>query len=131
MKIAKYRQLTQVHLVHKIWRSELELALQEVTFWEQLLGALGEGLDAHVTDADTWKGELSQLHHFRRTGKRLLQEVNEVDEQLASGVRGNHGLDADTRLNHQYLRQEMDSFHTDFRAFKSEIRQYIVLQPTF
>lgn len=131
MKAEKYRQLTDVHLLQRIWRNELELALQEVDFWEKLLGTLSEGLDARVTDSDTWKAELSQLHHFRRLAKRLLDEIKEIDEQVAAGVRVDHVLDADTRLNHQYLRQEMDSFHTDFRTFKSDIRQYMILQPTF
>ncbi|ADB39549.1 hypothetical protein [Spirosoma linguale] len=131
MNTAKYRQLTDVHLLQRIWRNELELALQEVNFWEELLGTLSEGLSDRVTESDTWKGEISQLHHFRRLSKRLLDEIRDVDEQVAAGVRADHVLDADTRLNHQYLRQEMDSFHADFRTFKSEIRQYMVLQPTF
>lgn len=131
MKAEKYRQLTEVHLLHRIWRNDLELALQEVNFWEDLLGTLGEGLDSTVTDAETWKAEVSQLHHFRRLINRLLEEIQETDRQVAAGVQFEHILDADTRQNHQYLRIEMDSFLADFRAFKTEIRPYLVALPTF
>ncbi|GAB4048892.1 hypothetical protein [Spirosoma litoris] len=131
MKAQKYRQLTEVHLLHRIWRSDLELALQEVNFWEALLGTLSEGLGPTATDADSWKEELSQLHHFRRLINRLLEEIQTIEKQVAAGVQFDHILDPDTRLNHQYLRQEMDSFHTDFRAFKTDIRHYMVALPTF
>lgn len=131
MRTEKYRQLNQIHLLHRIWRNELSLAIQEVNFWEDMLGALGEGMSPAVTDADTWKAEISQLHHFRRLSKRLLEELQTVDSEVASGVRFDHVLDTGARQDHQYLREEMDSFHTDFRAFKTEIRNYIVAQPTF
>ncbi|MVM39380.1 hypothetical protein GO730_20385 [Spirosoma sp. HMF3257] len=131
MRAEKYRQLNQVHMMHRIWRNELSLALQEVDFWEDLLGSLGENMTSEATDAEVWKAEISQLHHFRRLIKRLSDEIQEIDGQVANGVRFDHVLDTDTRQDHQYLREEMDSFHADFRAFKSEIRNYIVAQPTF
>ncbi|WP_020597672.1 hypothetical protein [Spirosoma panaciterrae] len=129
MKTEKYRQLTDVHLLHRIWRSELELALQEVNFWEDLLGTLNEAIDPTSIPIDTWQTEISQLHHFRRWIKRLLNEIEEVNEQVALGVRFDQVLDKDTRQNHQYLREEMDSFHSDFRTFKNHIRQYLSAQP--
>ncbi|MBN8824186.1 MULTISPECIES: hypothetical protein [unclassified Spirosoma] len=129
MKTDKYRQLTDVHLLHRIWRSELELALQEVNFWEDLLGTLDETINPTLMPVETWQTEISQLHHFRRLIKRLLNEIQEVNEQVALGVRFDQVLDKDTRLNHQYLREEMDSFHTDFRTFKNDIRQYLAAQP--
>ncbi|QIP13719.1 hypothetical protein G8759_14385 [Spirosoma aureum] len=132
MKAEKYRQLSYVHLLNQIWRSDLEIALLEVNFWENLLNTLDTDLDpAHSNHDSTWKTEISQLHHFRRLIKRLLDEIQELEKQLATGVQTDHVLDADTRLNHQYLRLELDSFHADFRAFKTEIRQYITAQPTF
>ncbi|MBC8151717.1 MAG: hypothetical protein H7Z72_02285 [Bacteroidetes bacterium] len=131
MKAEKYHQLSEVHLMQRIWRNELELAAQEVRFWEDLLGTLGEGLDPGVTGADTWQAEIDQLHHFQRLTKRLLDEIHTVDTEVADGVREGHVLDGETRLDHRYLRREMDSFHTDFRAFKTEIRKYMVAQPTF
>ena len=75
MKAEKYSQLSEVHLLQRIWRNELELAAQEVKFWEDLLGTLGEGLDPGVTDADTWQTETNQLHHFQRLTKRLPVEM--------------------------------------------------------
>lgn len=129
MSTEKYRQLSRTHLLHRIWQNELELALQEVNFWEDLLGTLGEGLDPAITDG--WQAEIGQLHHFRRLTKRLLAEVHTIDSELASGARTDHILDSEVRLNHQYLREEMDSFHTDFRSFKTKIRQYLIAQPTF
>lgn len=131
MNAKKYHQLSEVHLLHRIWQNELELALQEVTFWETLLAVLNEGVDPAPASLDTWRQEIDQLHHFRRLSTRLLKEIQTVNEQIATGVRFDHVLDGETRLDHQYLRESMDSFHTDFRAFKTEIRQYMVAQPTF
>lgn len=131
MRAQKYNQLSEVHLLQRIWRNELELAAQEVKFWEDLLSTLGEGLAPGVTDADTWQAEINQLRQFGRLTKRLLDEIHTIDAEVAEGVQSGHVLNSETRLDHRYLRQEMDSFHTDFRAFKTEIRRYMVAQPTF
>ncbi|UFH57104.1 hypothetical protein [Spirosoma sp. KNUC1025] len=132
MRTDKYHQLNEVHLLQRIWRSELELALQQVTFWEELLGSLDENLDANKTTFDdTWQMELGQLHHFRRLIKRLQEDLQSLDEQVALGVRTDHVLDKETRLNQQYLREEMDSFHADFRTFKNGVRRYIAAEPAF
>lgn len=129
MRTDKYRQLSDIQLLHRIWRSELDLALQEVNFWEDLLGALNENLDPVTTE--TWQMELGQLHHFRRLIKRLQEEMRDLDKAIATGVLFDKVLDTDTRLDQQYLREEMDSFHADFRAFKTEIRKYIASEPAF
>lgn len=132
MKAETYRQLTDVHLLNRIWGSDLEIALHEVNFWEILLNSLDADLDpVPATHDETWKKELGQLHHFRKVIKRLQEDLKMLDEQLAFGVRGDHVLDTDTRQNHQNLREEMDHFHADFRAFKTEIRHYVTAQPTF
>lgn len=131
MKTEKYRQLSEVHLMQRIWRSELELALLELDFWEDLLDTLNQSFHADVTDADTWRVEIGQLHHFRRLSKRLLGEIEAINGEVAIGVRIGQVMDKESRLDHQYLRREMDSFHADFRAFKTEIRQFMVVQPTF
>lgn len=132
MRTEKYRQLIDVHLLHRVWQSELDIALQEVNFWEELLNSLNADTEPDPSERDeTWKTELAQLHHFRRLIKRLQEEMQELDEQIAAGVRVDHVLDTDSRLTHQYVQAEMDSFHADFRAFKTEIRQYITAQPTF
>ncbi|MGF7216217.1 hypothetical protein GGR92_002382 [Spirosoma lacussanchae] len=131
MKPEKYRQLTEAHLLHRIWRNELELALQEVNFWEELLGTLNEITVAGAEADTTWTAELSQLHHFRRLSKRLLQDIDTLESEVAKGVRLGRILDAETRLDHQYLRTEMDSFHTDFRTFKTDIRRYMTELPAF
>ncbi|RYF78469.1 MAG: hypothetical protein EOO39_01385 [Cytophagaceae bacterium] len=84
MKSTTYRQLTSVHLLHRIWHNELELALQEVTFWEELLGTLSEVEHPKAAEAQTWQTEINQLHHFRRLTKRLLDDIQTVDQQLAT-----------------------------------------------
>ncbi|GAB3949643.1 hypothetical protein GCM10028805_26240 [Spirosoma harenae] len=129
MKAEKYRKLMEVHMLHRIWRNELELALQEVNFWEELFNTLSIGQD-FTEDSIDWQNEVGQLHHFRRLCTRLLEEIKQLEGQLTHGVQIAHVLDADTRLNHQYIREAMDSFHTDFRRFKTEIRQYLVEQFT-
>jgi hypothetical protein len=58
----------------------------------------------------------------------LSTELHAVESELAAGVSTGHPLDTDTRLDHQYLREEMDAFHTDFWAFKTTLRQYIAHQ---
>ncbi|CCH53784.1 hypothetical protein BN8_02906 [Fibrisoma limi BUZ 3] len=131
MNKEKYRQLIDVHVLHQIWTSELQLALQEVDFWEKLLGTLNEGLDPTLTDEKSWRNELSQLHHFRRLTTRLLDEIRLINAEVADGVRTNSVLNRENRLDHQYLRLEVASFLADFRKFRTEIRHYLVAQPTF
>ncbi|MBO0951798.1 hypothetical protein [Fibrella forsythiae] len=131
MKATTYRQLTSVHLLHRIWHNELELALQEVLFWQELLGTLSEVEHPKAAEAQTWQTEINQLHHFRRLITRLRNDVQTVDQELAMSVRFEHVPAKETRLDHQYLREEMDSFHADFRTFKASIRQFIVTKTTF
>lgn len=131
MKKEKYQQLVDVHVLHQIWTSELQLTLQEVDFWEKLLGTLNEGLDPTVTDEKSWRNELSQLHHFRRLATRLLDEIGLVNAEVADGVRTGTVLNRENRLDHQYLRMEMASFSADFRTFRAGIRRHLIAQPTF
>lgn len=81
----KYRQLTKVHLLHRIWHSELNLALREIIFWQELLGTLSEVEDS--ANAQTWQTEIDQLHHFQRLAKRLLEDIHTVDQETAMGIR--------------------------------------------
>ena len=131
MTTDKYTQLLDMQLLHRIWGSDLELALQEVNFWDELLGTLGTGLDPAMANARTWQIEIDQLHHFRRLATRLLGDLQTLDKDVADGVRRDHVLDTETRLDQQYLRVAMDSFLSDFRPFKTEIRHFLVAQPTF
>ncbi|XWW48181.1 hypothetical protein JYG30_12405 [Fibrella sp. USSR17] len=131
MRTSTYHKLTDVRLLHRIWHNELELAQHEVIFWKDLLGTLSEVTHPKEANAQTWQLEIDQLHHFKRLTTRLLDEIATVDQQLAMGVRSNHVLDKETRIDHRYLREEMDSFHADFRTFKATIRQYVVTKTTF
>lgn len=128
MTTEKYRQLSQVHLLHRIWQSDLELASAEVDFWEDILSTLNEGVDPGVIESNLWRTEINQLHHFRRLINRLLEEIQTVNTEVAHGVQTGYVLDNEVRLDHAYLRMEMDSFHTDFRDFKTEIRNYMAAQ---
>ncbi len=131
MKPAKYRQLSQIHLLHQIWQSDLELAQNEVVFWEDLLCKLNERVEPGVVESELWRTEIDQLHHFHRLIKQLLAEIQEVNKAVAHGVQTGYVLTNEVRLDHDFLRTEMDSFHADFREFKTEIRHYMVAQPTF
>ena len=131
MNKEKYRQLIDVHVLHQIWTSELQLALQEVDFWEKLLGTLNEGLDPTITDEKSWRNELSQLHHFRRLATRLLDEIRLINAEVADGVRTNSVLNRENRLDHRYLWMEMVSFSAGFRTFRAGIRRHLVAQSTF
>ncbi|RIV17703.1 hypothetical protein DYU11_31160 [Fibrisoma montanum] len=131
MKNQKYHQLIDVHVLHQIWTSELQLALQEIDFWEKLLGTLNESLDPTITDENSWRNKLNQLHHFRRLAGRLLDEIRLVNAEVADGVRADSVLNRENRLDHQYLRMAMASFSADFRLFRAGIRRYLIAQPTF
>ncbi|GAB4020167.1 hypothetical protein [Spirosoma koreense] len=132
MKDDPFRQLISLQLVHRIWQSDLDIALREVNFWEDLLTSLDNDLAPNETTHDnTWQKELSQLHHFRRLIRRLQEDLQTLDQHVAASVRIGHVPDEDMRSNHDYLRAEMDRFHADFRAFKTEIRQYLTSQHTF
>jgi|AntAceMinimDraft_5_1070358.scaffolds.fasta_scaffold183334_2 hypothetical protein len=37
MKAKQYKELVDVHLQHRIWRNELEMAMIEIDFWEDLI----------------------------------------------------------------------------------------------
>lgn len=130
MSTAKYTQLTEIHLRHRIWRNELEGIHQEIYFWEDLLYALSEGIHSDLNAADTWTNEIAQLHDFRLVVQNLLKTVQLASIQVSVEARTTHVLDVVTQLDHQHLRAKIDHFQADFQLFKTHMRQFMLTPPT-
>lgn len=127
MTTDKYKKLIDVHLQHRIWRNELEMALMEIDFWEDLVGK---------NEQDTFETPkmidmVSQLHHYQRLSQQLLADVQEQEMQVAFGVKNKRILTPPTLDDYTYLREKMDDFHTNFHGFKTKIREFVSSQPSF
>jgi hypothetical protein len=131
MTSEKYKQLTDVHVQHQIWSKELELALMELNFWDELVTSFSHQRNPGQEPGDDWHEETGRLHSFQRLVRQLTTELQSLNKEVADGVQANKILNPETRSGHQYLRQQMDSFHTDFQIFKNEMRQYVIAQPEF
>jgi hypothetical protein len=125
MKTATYKELVDVHLQNRIWRNELELALLEIDFWEDLHET---NVRPSSATAEESAEIMSQLHHYQRLGQQLLGEVQQQDQEVAEGVRINRILNSPTPDDRKYLREQMDTFRVNFQRFKNDIRQFFVAQ---
>ncbi len=125
MKTETYKELVDVHLQNRIWRNELELALLEIDFWEDLHETNTTANQPATKDSVEI---MSQLHHYQRLAQRLLGEVEQQDLEVADGVRVNRILTTPTPDDRKYLREQMDTFRVNFQRFKNDIRQFFVTQ---
>lgn len=122
----KYKKLIDVHLQHRIWRNELEMALMEIDFWEDLVGKI----EQNAIDAPQMIDMVGQLHHYQRLSQQLLADVQEQEMQVAFGVKNKRVLTPPTLDDYTYLREEMIDFHANFHKFKTKIREFVISQPS-
>lgn len=128
MKTKEYKELVDVHLQHRIWRNELEMAMIEIDFWEEILEKQKKeaGEEPVPGEADI----MSYLHRYQRLSQELLAELQQQDKQVADGVKNNRVLSPPTMDDHKYLREHMDTFRADFREFKDKVRHFVIAQPS-
>ncbi|MFN3849845.1 MAG: hypothetical protein ACK4NY_10465 [Spirosomataceae bacterium] len=119
----KYSQLSHVHFEHRLWKNELEMIAQETDFF------LGVVEDMPLDATNLEKGYfINQFHHFQRLIKRLLQELATLQKTVADGVIEENILDSEQKLDHKYMREEMDYFEQDYKAVKKKFRDFVATQ---
>lgn len=120
----KYSQLSHAHFEHRLWKNEIEMIAQETDFF------LGVVEDMPLDAGNLEKGYfVNQFHHFQRLTKRLLQELAMLQKMVAEGVLDENILDNEQKLDHQYMREEMDYFEQDYKAVKKKFRDFVAAQP--
>ena len=118
----KFSQLSHTHFQYRIWRNELELMQKETDFFLSIVEEIA-ALDTSGKTEQNWF--INQFHHFQRLIKQIQAELSRVEKELAEGVLQDNILDKEQRLDHQYLKEEMDYFEQDYRSVKSKFRAFI------
>ena len=118
----KFSQLSHTHFQYRIWRNELELMQKETDFFLSIVEEIA-ALDTSGKTEQNWF--INQFHHFQRLIKQIQAELSRVEKELAEGVVQDNILDKEQRLDHQYLKEEMDYFEQDYRSVKSKFRAFI------
>lgn len=125
MKTDKMNQLSHVHLLQRIWKSELEAVQLEINYFLSVI----EDLRKHKNVSEGTKVDLmsfnDQFYHYKRLVIRILVEIKEVDSELADGVLNDDILNEESKKDHQYLKGEMDYFDYDFLQVKKSFKEFI------
>ncbi|MCU0324199.1 MAG: hypothetical protein MUF45_02960 [Spirosomaceae bacterium] len=116
----KYSQLSHAHFEHRLWKNELEMIAQETDFFLSVV----EDMPLGVPNLEK-EYFINQFHHFQRLIKRLLQELATLQKTVAEGVLDENILDSEQKLDHKYMREEMDYFEQDYKAVKKKFRGFI------
>lgn len=124
----KHLQLSHTHFQHRIWRNELELMQQETGFFLRIIEEIEKLSDNTKETEQNWF--INQFHHFQRLIRQLKGELSSVEKGLAEGVLHGKILNKEQRLDHQYLKEEMDYFEQDYRSVKTKFRTFIANSET-
>jgi t-SNARE complex subunit (syntaxin) len=124
----KYSQLSHTHFQYRIWRNELEMMQHETDFFLNVIEEIGLLEDNTGKTDQNWF--INQFHHFQRLIKQIQRELSSIEKELAEGVLHDNILDKEQRLNHEYLKEEMDYFEQDYRSVKVKFRTFIANSET-
>jgi hypothetical protein len=121
----KYDQLNRVHFEQRLWQNELELMQLEVGFFQDLLKDLEDGHQIAAKNQQKVGEFFNHIHHFQRLIKKLLEEKDVIELEMAVGVLHDMVLDREQRLDHKYFRSEMDYLEQNYRIFKTNFKNFI------
>lgn len=119
-----YRKLSDQHFAHQLWRNDLAMAIQELTFFEDILGQFNPIGLSTSPEVPPFNDLVSQIHHFRRIIPQMQQELQQLEQELATDVQKKHQIGSETKKDHAYLQEKMDDFDQSYRQFKQKIRVF-------
>jgi hypothetical protein len=125
MIIEKYTELSRVHFEQRLWQNELEMIQIEVGFFQDLLKDLEEANQIAAKNQAKVGEFFNHIHHFQRLTKKLLEEKDLIEFEIAEGVLHDIILDKNQRLDHKYFRSEMDYLEQNYRIFKTNFKNFI------
>lgn len=125
MNTSKTYQLNHAHFEHRLWKNELETVAQEATFFLKILDEYKTKTLTNSHNSLVVAEFVNQFHHYQRLTKRLLEELNVVEKELAQGVLDDNVFDGEQKKDHQYLNEEMKYFESDYREIKLKFRHFI------
>jgi hypothetical protein len=125
MKNDKMNQLSHVHLLQRLWKSELETVQIEIDYFLSVINDLRK----HQNVSEGTKVDLlsfnDQFYHYKRLINNVLTEIKQVDSELAYGVLNDDILNTESKRDHQYLKGEMDYFDYDYHQVKKDFKEFI------
>jgi hypothetical protein len=125
MNKSKTYQLSHAHFEHRLWRNELELAAQEVTFFLKIIEEYKLKTAEKLVKFAKISEFVAEFHHYQRLTKRLLEDLIIIEKEMSQGVLDDNVFDTEQKKNHQYLNEEMKSFEADYRKSKKAFRDFI------
>jgi hypothetical protein len=126
MKTDKMNQLSHVHLLQRIWKNGLETVQLEIDYFLSVIEELSK--NNHISE-ETKVDLLSyneQFYHYKRLIIKILEEIKQVDLELANGVLNDDILNDESKKDHQYLKGEMDYFDYDFLQVKKSFKDFVM-----
>ena len=125
MKKDKMYQLSHVHLLQRLWKSELETVQIEVNYFLSVV----QDFRKNENISERAKVDLlafnDQFYHYKRLITNILTEIKQIDAELANGVLNDDILNEESKKDHQYLKGEMDYFEYDYHQIKKEFKEFV------
>nr|WP_293836192.1 hypothetical protein [uncultured Arsenicibacter sp.] len=120
MKTAVSQQISDYHLLHRIWQSELRTAEQQLGVYRELLDSVN---DPQVARQSARLAD--EIEHYKRLVPEILHEMHDVDVEMVVAIRNQERIDQETRKDQRYLQEKMDDFDADYQRFRQQIRRFL------
>ncbi|OIN61070.1 hypothetical protein [Arsenicibacter rosenii] len=120
MKTVVSQQISDYHLLHRIWQSELRTAEQQLGVYRDMLDAVNNPQAARQSArlAD-------EIDHYKRLVPEILHEMHDVDVEMVVAIRNQERMDQETRKDQRYLQEKMDDFDANYQRFRQQIRRFL------
>jgi hypothetical protein len=119
-----FQKLSVQHFTHQLWRNDLAMAIQELTFFEDIIGQTNPIGLCTSPSVPLFNDLISQIHHFRRIIPQIQQELQQLEQELATDVKKEHHIGSETKKDQAYLQEKMNDFDQSYRQFKQKIRDF-------
>ncbi len=116
MKPVVNQQISDYHLLHRIWQSELRTAEQQLAVYGDMLASVSDPETVRMAD---------EIGHYKRLIPEILHEMHDVDLEMVAAIRNQERVDQETRKDQRYLQEKMDDFDADYQRFRQQIRRFL------
>ena len=118
-------QLSHVHLLQRLWKSELETVQIEVNYFLSVVQDFRKNKNISEGAKVDLLAFNDQFYHYKRLITNILTEIKQIDAELANGVLNDDILNEESKKDHQYLKGEMDYFEYDYHQIKKEFKEFV------
>lgn len=122
-----YGAFQTLHLDHRLWDNELKFYVDEVKIFEGYLEGFVKKMEPEHRDL------MADLEHFQNQFIRQKEVLDELghdirlnDQKLSKEIQGGVRLSDESKIQHQQMKERMETFRKIYRELKTEFYGYMI-----